>query len=80
MPKSEILIQGEPTGKLVDGAFLEATVGWGDIYLAFVTDDIPAENTLRVYLFDPHLNLIDSANARGDVLHWLIRSSHIGPA
>lgn len=61
MPQSEILVQEQPTGKLIDGAILEATVRWGDYYLAFVTDDIPDEDTLRIYLFDLHLNLIDSA-------------------
>lgn len=61
MPQSEFFIQGQPTGKLVDGAILEAAVSWGDYCLAFVTDDIPNEETLRIYLFDSHLNLIDSA-------------------
>lgn len=61
MPQSEIFVDGEPTGKLIDGAILEATVGWGEYYLAFVTDDIPQEDTLRIYLFDSHLKLIDSA-------------------
>lgn len=61
MPQSEILIRGQPTEKLVDGAILEAAVGCGDYYLAFVTDDIPNEETLRIYLFDSRLNLIDSA-------------------
>lgn len=61
MPQSEIVIRGEPTGKLIDGAILEAAIGWNDCYLAFITDDIPHEDTLRIYLFDPRLKLIDSA-------------------
>jgi hypothetical protein len=61
MPKSEVVIRKNPTGKLIDGAILEATVKWGDYYLAFLTDDIPHEDTLRIYLFDSHLTLIDSA-------------------
>ncbi|NML61322.1 hypothetical protein HHL21_09575 [Massilia sp. RP-1-19] len=61
MPQSEILIHGEPMGKLIAGAILEATVRWGECYLAFVTDDIPNEETLRIYLLDSRLNLIDSA-------------------
>ncbi len=31
------------------------------MYLAFLTDDIPQEDTLRIYLFDSQLTLIDSA-------------------
>lgn len=62
MPQSEIVIRGEPTGKLIDGAILEAAVSWGHCYLAFVTDDIPQEDTLRIYLFDSRLKLIDSAS------------------
>lgn len=61
MPQSEIVIREQPTGKLIDGAILEAAVRCGDYYLAFVTDDIPHEDTLRIYLFDSHLSLIDSA-------------------
>lgn len=65
MPQSEIVIRGEPTGKLIDGAILEATVGWDGCYLAFATDDIPHEDTLRIYLFDSRLKLIDSATLGG---------------
>lgn len=61
MPQSEIVLQGIATGKLVDGAVLEAAVKWRGGYLALVTDDIPQEDTLRIYLFDLSLNLIDSA-------------------
>jgi hypothetical protein len=61
MPQSEIILCGQTTGKLVDGVILEAAVRSGDYYLVFVTDDIPTEETLRIYLFDLRLTLIDSA-------------------
>lgn len=61
MPRSEILLSGAPTGKVVKGAVLEAAIRWSDLVLAFLTDDIPQEDTLRIYLFDSSLNLIDSA-------------------
>lgn len=61
MPQSEIVIHGTSTGRLIAGAVLEAAVRWGEYTLAFVTDDIPNEETLRIYLFDSALNLIDSA-------------------
>ena len=61
MPQGEIVINGQSTGVLIDGALLEAAIGWDDCYLAFVTDDIPNEESLRIYLFDSDLNLVDSA-------------------
>lgn len=61
MPRSEIVLQGIATGKLIDGAVLEAAVKWRGGYLVMGTDDIPQEDTLRIYLFDLSLNLIDSA-------------------
>jgi hypothetical protein len=61
MPRSEIVAQGIATGKFVDGAVLEAAVKWNGGYIALVTDDIPQEDTLHIYLFDTSLNLIDSA-------------------
>ncbi|MHA4870443.1 hypothetical protein ACXZ1M_22385 [Duganella sp. PWIR1] len=61
MPKSEMVLHGLPTGKIIDGAVLEAAFRWHDFLLVFVTDDIMHEETLRVYLFDDCLNIVDSA-------------------
>lgn len=61
IPKSEILLAGIPTGKIVPGAFLEAAVSWDNFYLLFMTDDIPQEDMLGIHLLDKKLNLIDSA-------------------
>jgi hypothetical protein len=61
MPRSELVVRGESTAQLIDGAFLEAAVEWDNCFIAFVTDDIPNEETLRIYLFDAKLNMIDSA-------------------
>ena len=61
MPQSEIVVQGESTAKLIDGAVLEAAIEWYDYCLAFITDDIPNEDTLRIYLFDSSLDVVDSA-------------------
>lgn len=61
MPTSEIILRGQASGKVIVGAVLEAAVRWGDRYLAFVTDDIPQEDTLRIYLFDSTLDLLDSS-------------------
>jgi hypothetical protein len=61
MPESELLVNGQPTGHVVEGAVLEAAIRWRDLVLAFVTDNIMHEETLRIYLFDAQLTLVDSA-------------------
>jgi hypothetical protein len=61
MPRSEIMIDGRPTGKVLDGAILEMAVQCDGFRLAFLTDDILHEETLRIYLLDANLNVIDWA-------------------
>lgn len=61
LARSEVLISGTPTGKVVTGEILEAAIEWNGFFLAFLTDDIPQEDTLRIYLFDSRLNVRDSA-------------------
>ena len=61
VPKSEISIEGKPTGKFVPGAFLEAAVQYDDFYLLFMTDDIPYEEALRILFLDKTLKILDSA-------------------
>lgn len=62
MPQSEILIDGQPTGKTIDGAVLEAALAWHGFVLLLLTDDIPHEETLRFYLLDSALTIVDSAS------------------
>lgn len=61
MPRCELMLNGQPTGVTVDGAVLELAIRWHDLLLIFVTDNILHEETLRVYLFDAKLNIVDSA-------------------
>ena len=61
LPRSEVIVAGTPTGKVLTGAILEAAIEWNGFSLAFLTDDIPQEDTLRIYLFDSRLALRDSA-------------------
>jgi len=61
LPQSEVIINRQPTGHIIDGAVLEAAIRWHDLVLAFVTDDIMYEETLHIYLFDAKLNVVDSA-------------------
>jgi hypothetical protein len=55
LPLSTLVHNGRPTGIEIEGAILEACVRVLDCYLVFMTDDIPSEDTLRIYRFDAHL-------------------------
>jgi hypothetical protein len=61
MPRSELMLNRQPSGQVIEGAVLEAAIQWHDLLLAFVTDNIMHEETLRIYLFDAKLNIVDSA-------------------
>jgi hypothetical protein len=61
LARSEILLNGRASGTVVEGAVLEAAIQWREFVLAFLTDDIPSEDSLRIYLFDDHLKIVDSA-------------------
>lgn len=61
VPRSELILYGETTGKIVEGAVLEAAVCWKGHFLIFLTDDITHEDTLRIYLLDPKLDIVDAA-------------------
>jgi len=60
-PRSEIWLHEKATGQIIDGAVLEAAVNAGGRYLLFVTDDIPYEETLRIYLLNADLITLDYA-------------------
>jgi hypothetical protein len=59
--RSDILRDGHATGKHVEGAYLEAAFRWNKQILLLATDDIPNEETLRIYLLDGELNVLDWA-------------------
>lgn len=60
-PQSEIMVAGVPTGKVIAGAILRAALRWHQFVLLFLTDDVPFEDTLRMYLLDQDLAVVDSA-------------------
>lgn len=60
-PTSEIIVAGMPTGKVIGGAVLRAALKWNGYVLFFLTDDVPFEDTLSIYLTDADLNVVDSA-------------------
>jgi hypothetical protein len=60
-PRCEIIAGASATGLVVSGAYLEAAIQWGDYYLLFVTDDVPFEEFLSIYLLSKQWRLLDSA-------------------
>lgn len=64
-PRSALLLNGQPTGRVLPGAVLEAAVEWQGQYLLFITDDVPYEEALRIVLIDAELNVVDSAELGG---------------
>lgn len=63
--RSEILLNGERTGKTLDGAILEAALRWKELILVFATDAVLYEDTLHIYLLDTNLNVLDQASMGG---------------
>lgn len=61
LASSELLLDGKPTGLIVTGAVLEAALEWQGYRIAFLTDDIPFEDMLRIYMFDADMTLVDAA-------------------
>lgn len=60
-PRSELLVDGQPSGRVLPGAVLEAAVQWHDQHLLFITDDVPYEEALRIVLIDASLRTVDAA-------------------
>ncbi|GAB2879040.1 hypothetical protein GCM10027277_55350 [Pseudoduganella ginsengisoli] len=60
--RSEIMLKGTRTGAILDGAVLEAALSWHEYIIVFLTDDVPYEDTLRIYLLDANLCIVDSAS------------------
>ncbi|MCA1248072.1 hypothetical protein [Massilia sp. MS-15] len=61
LARSAILADGRDTGQIVTGEVLEAALQWKGCFLLFVTDAIPFEDSLRIYLFDAGWRLLDCA-------------------
>lgn len=60
-PMCEVIIAGAATGKVLQGAVFEAALRWNEYTLLFLTNDVPFEDTLNIYLLDQHLNIADYA-------------------
>lgn len=60
-PLSELLLNGRPSGLILEGATLEAAVQWRGHHLLFLTDDVPYEEALRIVLLSEHWQVLDEA-------------------
>jgi hypothetical protein len=59
VPCSELLNNHVPTGAVVNGVILETAVRWHDCYVVILTDDIPYEESLHIYLLDANFRRLD---------------------
>jgi hypothetical protein len=60
LAESDIVAGRRETGQVITGQVLEAAIEWKGHHLLLVTDDIPFEDSLRIYLFDTGWTLLDS--------------------
>ena len=63
-PVCELLHDNAPTGTRLQGAILEAALAWNECVVVFLTDDIPGEDALHIYLLDANFQPLDSATLR----------------
>lgn len=61
VPLCEVMVGGQPTGKILQGAVFKAALKWREYILLFITDDVPFEEGLNIYLLDQQLNVADYA-------------------
>lgn len=64
-PCSEVLIAGRKSGTVVSGRVLEAALRCAGTWLLFVSDDVPSEDMLSIYLLDDGGRMLDSARIGG---------------
>jgi hypothetical protein len=58
--RSEVLLNGAPTGKFVPGAVFEAAVATPEWFLLFTTHDVPYEDALTISLLGPTLEPLEN--------------------
>jgi hypothetical protein len=62
VPVSELVLAGRPTGTDLQGGTFEAGVAVPDGFLIFLTEGVPEEERLSIYLVDAAGRLLDRAN------------------
>lgn len=62
VPMCEVVIAGVATKAVLEGAILKAALKWDDYVVLFISNDVPFEDSLNIYLLDRRLNVLDSAS------------------
>lgn len=60
-----MLVNGSPSATILSGVVLETALRWKDHLLLFLTDDIPFEEGLHIYLLDERQQVADQAHMVG---------------
>ncbi|SDU15735.1 hypothetical protein [Halopseudomonas salegens] len=60
LTQSQVFLRGVGTETILAGAILELCVGFHDSYVVFMSDDIPSEDMLRIYLLNNNAHVIES--------------------
>ena len=60
-----MLVNGAPSATALSGVVLETALWWEDHLLLFLTDDIPFEEGLHIYLLDERLQIVDQVHMVG---------------
>jgi hypothetical protein len=60
-PRTEILFNGQSTGKLIEGHSLGVAVAWQEFYLLVTDDNCGYFETVTIYLMDRQFNILDKA-------------------
>ncbi len=60
LSKSQIYLKDQASETIVTGAVLEICIKVGEFFLVFMTDDIPNEDMLRIYLIEQDASVLDS--------------------
>lgn len=61
LAQSQVLFRGAATDAILVGSILELCVSVGEVYVVFMSDNIPSEDMLRIYLLDKNAHVIESA-------------------
>ena len=57
--RSEIVVDGTPSGRYTEGVVLEAAIAWNGHHLLFMTDGVPHEDYLTIQLLGHDLVALD---------------------
>lgn len=77
-PHLQLLRDNQPFGEPLKGALIEAQYQVDEQrYLLFVTDDVPYEETLRLYLINRDAEILDSLEFGGYLANGALEDLHI---